>query len=372
MLNIPFNWEIDVKKTVKITLAALCLFFVAACAQLTPEEKLTQGEALYQKASERLAATSIYKPDFSEQLALAVDELKRADEYGNHDATALLSDIYFGAPYSESLVSESLKISQEEIQKNYRYYTERAAAAGIPSYQYQLGVDYYSGKMGVEKSPDKAIELWEQAANGGDRTAMSALAYHYASYYCEGCDAKFVYWSGRFMDGATARDQAAFGMNFEKGYEPFAQDYNTAMAWYQKAMDQNSDVGYHYMAHLYLFGKGVTQDYAKAKELMEIAASLEDWGGAHHHLGEMYYLGLGVKRNYQEAFKNYMIGAEQGYYGSMYMVGYMYLTGTGVKGDRTQAEKWYNQGISDEYNDGYNQDKLIVKARSALAKAFDK
>ncbi len=354
------------KKINKMLVLFLGLLFLAGCAHLTPEQKQEQGQALYNKAEARLAANR-RAPEFKEQLKLAVDELKEADELGYAPAAGSLAAIY-----SDLELSSSLNISQEERWQNYRTYLQRAAEGNVLERQAELGRNYYQGVKGFTKDSDKAVYWWEKAANSGDIKAVQSLIEYYGHNSCAQCPEKYVYWMEKMADSGSLRAMLQVGLGYEKGNPPFSQDYDKAFYWFTRAMDKGGNLGFHYLGHMYLYGHGVKQDYTKARELMEKAAAFEDWGGAHHHLGELYYYGLGVKRNYNEAFLNYKIGAEQGYYGSMYMVGYMYLKGQGVKASRAEAKRWYELAVSSEGDDGYNNDQYLLPAKNALHKAFGK
>jgi TPR repeat protein len=60
-------------------------------------------------------------------------------------------------------------------------------------------------------------------------------------------------------------------------------------------------------------------------------------------LGYMYQNGQGVAQDYAEAFKWYLLAAEQGEVGAQALLGYMYDKGLGVAKDHTQAAYWFRK-----------------------------
>ena len=56
----------------------------------------------------------------------------------------------------------------------------------------------------------------------------------------------------------------------------------------------------------------------------------------------MYYDGRGVEQSYEEAFRWYLLAAEQGFLDAQYRVAYMYENGKGVEQSYEEAERWYD------------------------------
>lgn len=68
-------------------------------------------------------------------------------------------------------------------------------------------------------------------------------------------------------------------------------------------------------------------------------------------LGEMYLYGKGVSQDYVEAVKWFSKSAEQGYVGAYYTLGCMYEEGKGVKQDHAEAVKWFRKAGEQGYAD---------------------
>jgi|694.fasta_scaffold75288_2 TPR repeat protein len=81
-----------------------------------------------------------------------------------------------------------------------------------------------------------------------------------------------------------------------KGVE---QDYFKAKDYFEKACNLNSGDGCYYVGRLHHNGNGVKQDYFKAKDYFEKACNLNNALGCVAH-GALYILGEGVK---QDKFK---------------------------------------------------------------------
>jgi TPR repeat protein len=341
---------------------------------LTPQQQSERGESLYGQGHELLLSLGddirISDAGNREVLLRALALLQEAEEYG-HDQAALELALL----YDQTKDNDILGLGPEKYPARYRYYLERAEAAGLPLARELLGLNYLEGANGYNRDIDKALKLLEEAAEAGSLRAQRALAGFYygdIDVYLE----RYIYWCEKIADAGDGLIQACLGYNFQYGYYSFPQSYEKAIYWYEKAAANNSDLGLHYLGHLYLLGQGVAVDYAKARELFTKAAELEDWGGAAHHLGEIYYNGLGVKRDYREAFKWFTRGAEGGtrggYYGSMYMLAYMHYKGQGVRAGAGNAKTWYDLALAAEYHDGYAESKYMKPAIAYLRKIFNK
>lgn len=119
-------------------------------------------------------------------------------------------------------------------------------------------------------------------------------------------------------------------------------DYSQAVLWYNKAVAQNHPGAMVNLGNLFLEGKGVAKNPAKAFELYRQAA---DQGGliAVHNMGFCYYNGIGVKKDFQKAFQCFSKAAEQNYAPSQTELGRCYYYGHGVARDHEEALKWLHK-----------------------------
>jgi hypothetical protein len=90
-----------------------------------------------------------------------------------------------------------------------------------------------------------------------------------------------------------------------------AQDYAKAREWYEKAATKGDADAMTNLGLLYANGQGVTQDYAKAREWYEEAAAKDD-ADAMTNLGLLYENGQGVAQDYAKAREWYEKAAAKG------------------------------------------------------------
>ena len=133
-----------------------------------------------------------------------------------------------------------------------------------------IGAMYNNGR-GVEQNYNKAVELYQKAADLGD----SGACYNLGLMYNEG-----------------------LGVN---------QNYNKAVELYQKACDLGNDDACYNLGNMYCNGQGVNQNYNKAVELYQKACDLGN-DDACYKLGNMYLNGEGVNQDYNKAVELFIKG----------------------------------------------------------------
>lgn len=102
-----------------------------------------------------------------------------------------------------------------------------------------------------------------------------------------------------------------------------------------------------YLGHLYLSGKGVEQDFVKAKYwyqrvVDQQGADAKIIAHANFVLGMLYSSGKGGNQNYREAMQCFQNAAEQGYTDAHINIGLLYARGLGVSRDYKKALYWWN------------------------------
>jgi TPR repeat protein len=127
-----------------------------------------------------------------------------------------------------------------------------------------------------------------------------------------------------FTDGETAYDNGDYAAAF-RVWEPMAEQGN-ALAQLE-------------LAKMYLYGKGVPQDYKVATYWYTKAAEQGN-ARAQSNAGWMYANGAGVPKDYKHAVKWYTKAAEQGEPVAQYQLGMMYYSGEGVSQNFKEAVKW--------------------------------
>ncbi|MEX1035033.1 MAG: tetratricopeptide repeat protein [Sneathiella sp.] len=100
--------------------------------------------------------------------------------------------------------------------------------------------------------------------------------------------------------------QAAVGHYYEKG-KGVEQDYSKARTWYRKAADQGLSLPQTYLGALYLKGLGGPQDIDEAVKWFTRAA-VKGWPQALLMLALMHDFGAGIPQDDIEAYRFYRVG----------------------------------------------------------------
>ncbi|WP_334090510.1 tetratricopeptide repeat protein, partial [Helicobacter typhlonius] len=129
-----------------------------------------------------------------------------------------------------------------------------------------------------------------------------------------------------------------------KGFEFFDEaNYTQAAPYFTKGCDLDSR-GCFILGVLYYEGKGVKQNYNKARELFEKVCELGDEGALGcMSLGQLYYEGKGVKQDYIKAIEYTTKSCNMGEIGSCYNLGLLYGKGEGANQDSLKAKEIFTQ-----------------------------
>lgn len=136
------------------------------------------------------------------------------------------------------------------------------------------------------------------------------------------------------------------------------QDYAQADYWYHKAADQGLAKANYAIGDLYYYGDGLDQSYPDALDWYHKAADQGDLV-AQHAIGLMYYYGRGVPQSNPDAMVWFRKAADRGYAKSEYDIGSMYWYGEGVPRDREEANRWYRKAA--DQGDRYAQQALGLR-----------
>jgi TPR repeat protein len=150
-----------------------------------------------------------------------------------------------------------------------------------------------------------------------------------------------------FRAGAEHGDltsMANVGVAFEAG-RGVTQDYAKAREWFEKAAAQDSAHAMFSLGSLYENGKGVSEDYAKAHEFYEKAAARGE-ANAMFRLGWLYENGKGVTQDYVKARDWFEKAAAKGDTKAMVNLGVFYEDGLGVAQDHAKAHEWYEKAAA--------------------------
>lgn len=102
---------------------------------------------------------------------------------------------------------------------------------------------------------------------------------------------------------------------------------------------------------LYAKGDDVKQSYEEAFRWFLLSANQGN-SRANHFLGICYLEGKGVEQDYSEAVEWFRKAAEQGIAGSQVVMGYCYENGKGVEKDCDEAVNWYRKAADQGHKGG--------------------
>lgn len=186
--------------------------------------------------------------------------------------------------------------------------------------------DYYKNGWGVEKNINRAIELYEKAANSGIGTSMASLNSLYRfNEMSEESVAIADEWARRYIEkltqkgGVAARGLAggciSAGNYCRWGYGGVANP-KAAIDWFVKAADKKSWVAMRKLADMFRRGEGCEKNVAAAdewaKKSIEELRPLAENGldEAQRGLGDCFLRGWGVQPSKEEAIKWYELAYE--------------------------------------------------------------
>ena len=126
----------------------------------------------------------------------------------------------------------------------------------------------------------------------------------------------------------------------------------------QELIDQGDAQAQTDLGSMYYQGTGVQQDYAKAVELYEKAAS-QGFADAQNGIGAMYTKGSGVRQDYAKAAQWYEKAANQGFAFAQSNLGTMYYEGKGVRQNMATAKEWFGKACDNDLQAGCDKYREI-------------
>jgi TPR repeat protein len=121
------------------------------------------------------------------------------------------------------------------------------------------------------------------------------------------------------------------------------QRYVEAESQLHAAANKGSGLAAHYLAQMYMNGKGVKQDDAKGMEWALVGAKLGNLQ-AQNDVGFLFGMGRGTKKDEEQALRWYTVAADQGNAIAAYNVGVSYANGRGARADPQKAVDYYRRG----------------------------
>lgn len=135
--------------------------------------------------------------------------------------------------------------------------------------------------------------------------------------------------------------QYNLGVMYFKGMG-VAQDYETALIWYEKAAFRKFRDAKVQLGWMYANGLGTKQDHQKALQFYREAGE-EGSAVAQSALGDIYGTGRGVEVDQYQSVFWYEKAAQQGNVRAQFKLGLAYSTGLGAAMDAQQAGIWFEK-----------------------------
>ena len=187
----------------------------------------------------------------------------------------------------------------------------------------------------------------EVSANRKQRDHKHLLVTSLIATGVVGVIAVLVFFAKGTYDAETAKKLGEYADN--KATVAFeADDYQTALAWFEKGAKRSNAHSIYSLGYIYLNGKGVPKDEKNGFSYYRLAA---DHGSAEAqgNLGTMYAFGHGVTQDYKEAIRLFRLAADQGRAYAQFNLGLMYDGGRGVSQDYKEAVRWYRLAADQGY-----------------------
>ena len=176
----------------------------------------------------------------------AYSYLLRASEAGRTDATRALAEMNRAGRG----VPKSVDGEREMLERAVAFFDESAMRRLADTY--------------LETDPERALELYEQAAEAGDADAAYAAGIMYAqTFEIHPDEERSTFWLAKAAQAGHAAAQADYGLLVYQG-AGIPRDYTAAANWFRRSAEGGDTEG----AFLYAFtlakGEGVEQDFGEA------------------------------------------------------------------------------------------------------------
>jgi len=162
--------------------------------------------------------------------------------------------------------------------------------------------------------------------------------------------------------------QFQLGLKYLYG-DGVSQDYAEAEIWIRKAAEQDDSTAQFFLGSMYFQSNVFPQDYAEAEIWIRKAA---EQGNvlAQLQFGTMCLQGNGVSQDYVKAEKWFRKAAEQGNAEAQSMLGAIYAAGLGSQKDSIQAYMWLTHSINGSKRTQAPYLQKATELRNLLAKSM--
>ena len=294
----------------------------------------------------------------AKDLHAAARWLQEAAAQGHERARQALTrrDTGLRKAYGENLEADRLerdRLQREEL--------TRRAHAGEVEKQYELGMAYLRGRLGLPEDGAQAVVWLRKAGEQQHLPALTRLAEMYAHGWGIPQDrAQVMLWLRMAGELGDAGSQEELARMYHTG-DGIPRDMGQALFWYRKLAEGGAVNSMRTIAEIYAEGDGVPRDMEKANFWSLKAAMMGD-EEAPLRLGNRHARGDGVPRDRQRAILWYHWAALAGNNQAMLELGRIYAAGLGVPQDELLAAAWYRR----IYAQGYALEDKVGKALSLL------
>ena len=197
---------------------------------------------------------------------------------------------------------------------------------------FNLGVRYAKGQ-GVKIDDSKALEYFFQAAEKGSSDALVEIG----SIYQNQLDFPNAI---KYLSQGAERGNADAMCNLGVIYACYQFDYPKAMYYLEQSAEKGCIGGIVNLGNMYREGRGVKQDFQKAKEYY-LKAMEKGNADAFSLLGIINI----QEKNYSEAKSNFEKAISLGCVTANINLGHMYRNGQGVKQNIQKAMELYQKAL---------------------------
>jgi TPR repeat protein len=200
----------------------------------------------------------------------------------------------------------------------YRYWYERWAETAAREGDFRAAnrlAGFYTGSIDTEhnvewpENPEKAVSLYQWAADSGDVHAQAQLG--------------IIYLAGRCVE----------------------KDEKLAFQWFLKAADSKAPVvtAWAHLVVMYEQGIGTGKDGAEAKKFLDqIMDSKHNTAGTLHMIGQLYHQGNVLPRDDARAAHYYHMSSIRGKPEAQFHLGQLFWEGSGVPYSPINAYAWWS------------------------------
>lgn len=279
-----------------------------------------------------------------------IELFKKSADSGNYDASYALGKLYRYGAGKALAPNEPLAIN---------YLTE-AADHGQLMAQIELGKCFLAkseGHVGNEKFEAKAYRYFKQAADNGSAEGWLNIAHQYlygeiiendVTQAVECLERAAVTVDYTDSGRTNSRALCVLGRIYRYGISEISTDFEKATGYFTKSANQKFPNACLELGKMYARGKGVEQDVARGRALLE---SVRTFSESQYQLGRLYDVlkdNETAEQYYRQSMKDYSrdVAKHDDYTIGLYRIAKMHEYGRGTPKDPMKAKTFYYRATS--------------------------